>query len=218
MNLLDVVQTMLTVEQRNITSNIESKIDTKKNGNDEDMVEEEEIFDDAVEERNEMARQSREVSPLTTVLNIPSLTSQFLSRHKAAPNAVWQLSSNWMSQLSSSNNNLNSSWCQAELQWRSLKTLYERSINRPHTWPGTCINCPLYTRPLSSIKRSTPNLLATKRPVNWPVIYPKCSYKIMDPGSAALPQNLRCNSIVRMLRLLLTLVTHHSQHFTPVCS
>ena len=48
-----------------------------------------------------------------------------------------------------------------------------------------------YTRPGSSIKRPTPNSLATQRHVNWPVVYPKSSYKIMDPVSAALPQNLR---------------------------
>ena len=51
-----------------------------------------------------------------------------------------------------------------------------------------------YTRPGSSIKRPTPNYLATQRHVNWPVIYPKSSYKIMDPVSAALPKNLRCSS------------------------
>merc|ERR1719245_112013 len=48
-----------------------------------------------------------------------------------------------------------------------------------------------YTRPGTSIKQPTPNYLATQRHVNWPVIYPKSSYKIMDPVSAALPQNLR---------------------------
>ena len=48
-----------------------------------------------------------------------------------------------------------------------------------------------YTRPGSSIKRPTPNYLATQRHVNWHVIYPKSSYKIMDPVSAALNENLR---------------------------
>ena len=45
-----------------------------------------------------------------------------------------------------------------------------------------------YTRPGSSIK---PKKLATQCHGNWPVIYPESSYKIIDPVSAALPQNLR---------------------------
>ena len=48
-----------------------------------------------------------------------------------------------------------------------------------------------YTQPGSTIKRPTPNYLATQCHVNKPVVYPKSSYKIMDPGPAALPQNLR---------------------------
>ena len=47
-----------------------------------------------------------------------------------------------------------------------------------------------YTRPGSSIKRPSPNYFATQPHVNWPVVYPKSNYKIMDPVSAALPQNL----------------------------
>jgi len=39
-----------------------------------------------------------------------------------------------------------------------------------------------------------PNYKATQCHVNWPVVYFESSYKIMDPVSAALPKNLRCNS------------------------
>ena len=48
-----------------------------------------------------------------------------------------------------------------------------------------------YTRPGSSIEQPTPNKLATQHHVNWPDIYPESSYKIMDPVSAARPQDLR---------------------------
>ena len=47
-----------------------------------------------------------------------------------------------------------------------------------------------YTRSGSSIKQPTLPL---------PVMYPKSSYKIMDPGSAALPKNLRSNSAYYLL-------------------
>ena len=47
-----------------------------------------------------------------------------------------------------------------------------------------------YTRYGSRIRQPTQNLLATKCHVNWPVVYPESSSKIMDPVSAALPQNL----------------------------
>ena len=108
-NIGDVLQTILTVEQRTITKRIESKI-VKENANGEAENEEEEIFDDAVEIADD--RESREVSPLSTVLSIPGLTSQFLTQHQAAPAAVWQLSSTWLSQLSNANNNVTHSWCQ----------------------------------------------------------------------------------------------------------
>ena len=108
-NIGDVLQTILTVEQRSITKKIESKIVRESTNGDADN-EEEEIFDDAVE--NAVDRESREVSPMSTVLSIPSLTSQFLTQHQAAPAAVWQLSSSWLSQLSSSNNNMINSWSQ----------------------------------------------------------------------------------------------------------
>jgi len=51
-----------------------------------------------------------------------------------------------------------------------------------------------YTRLGSSIKGPTQNHEATQCHVNWPVVYFESSYKIMDPVSAALPKNLRCNS------------------------
>ena len=108
-NISDVLQTILTVEQRTITKRIESKI-VKEDTNGEADNEDEEIFDDAVE--NAEDRESREVSPISTVLSIPGLTSQFLTQHQTAPAAVWQLSNSWLSQLSSSNNNITNSWCQ----------------------------------------------------------------------------------------------------------
>ena len=107
-NIGDVLQTILTLEQRTITKRIESKI-VKDTLNGEVDNEEEEIFDDAMEDAEE--RESREVSPISTVLSIPGLTSQFLSQHQAAPAAVWQLSGNWLSQLSGPNNALANSWC-----------------------------------------------------------------------------------------------------------
>ena len=48
-----------------------------------------------------------------------------------------------------------------------------------------------YNRIESSIKQPTLNKLASQRHVNWLDIYPKSSYKIMNPVSAALPKNLR---------------------------
>ena len=96
----------------------------------------------------------------------------------------------------------------AELQRRSSKVLEKRSLKsllkvrnlyQASTTLGLePVSIVHYTRPGSSIKRPTPNYLATQRHVNWPVVYPESSYKIMDPVSAALPpkssKNLRCNS------------------------
>ena len=86
-----------------------------------------------------------------------------------------------------------------ELQRRSSKVLEKRSLTSLlYVWnlyqPSTTLGLELvsivhYTRPGSSIKRPTPNYLATQRPVNWPVVYTKSSYKIMDP--AALPKYFR---------------------------
>ena len=88
-----------------------------------------------------------------------------------------------------------------ELQRRSSKVLEKRSlwswskVGNPYQASTTLglepVSIVHYTRPGSSIKRPTPNYLATQRHVNWPVVYPESSYKIMDPVSAALPQNLR---------------------------
>ena len=88
-----------------------------------------------------------------------------------------------------------------QLQWRSSKVLEKRSLwsllkvgnlyQASTTLGLEPVSIVHYTRPGSSIKRPTPNYLATQRHVNWPVVYPKSSYKIMDPVSAALPQNLR---------------------------
>ena len=44
-----------------------------------------------------------------------------------------------------------------------------------------------YTRPGSIIKQPTPNKEATLCQVNWPVVYPKSSYNIMDPVSSGTP-------------------------------
>jgi len=51
-----------------------------------------------------------------------------------------------------------------------------------------------YTRLGSSIKQTTQNYEATQHHVNFCVIYFESSYKNMDPVSAALPKNPRCNS------------------------
>ena len=63
-----------------------------------------------------------------------------------------------------------------------------------------------YTWPGSSIKQPTPNYLTTQCHVNWPVVYPESSYKIMDPVSAALPQDLR--RILVTTRFLEFISTH----------
>ena len=94
-NIADILNTILTVEQRSITARIQSKIVPEMAQDREE--EDEEIFDDAMEEAPD--RGHREVSPLASVLHIPSLTSQFVSQHRATPAAVWQLSSSWLHQL-----------------------------------------------------------------------------------------------------------------------
>ena len=53
----------------------------------------------------------------------------------------------------------------------------------------------------SRIKRPTPNQLATQRNVNWPVVYPESSNKIMDPVSVALPQNHRRIFVATLLNI-----------------
>ena len=60
------------------------------------------------------------------------------------------------------------------------------------------------TRP-GSVSRSPPqtNYLAKLCHVNWPVVYPKCSFKIMDPVSVALPQNLRRIFVATLTRTYL---------------
>ena len=101
-----------------------------------------------------------------------------------------------------------------ELQRRSLKVLEKRSLKSllkvrnlyqlSTTLGLEPVSIVHYTRPGSSIKRPTPNYLATQCHVNWPVVYPKSSYKIMDPVSAALPQNLR--------RIFVATLLHNSSH------
>ena len=84
----------------------------------------------------------------------------------------------------------------AQIQFKPLKNIFS------YSWPigslyldsanfrlrdlGTELQ-----RSSSKISRegSVKKLLATQCNVNWAVIYPKSSYKIMDPVSAALPQN-----------------------------
>ena len=70
-----------------------------------------------------------------------------------------------------------------------------------------------YTRPGSSIKWPTLNYLATQCHVNWPVVYPKSSYKIMDPVSVALPPNLRRIFVATLLCPALVLATNSLQYF-----
>jgi len=94
-NIADIMQTIVMVEQRNLTSKLSSKIET---GNDflDNVHEEDDIFDDAVEETD--SRSSREVSPLNNVLNIPMLSTQFLVQHQLTA-GVWNQTSSWLSQL-----------------------------------------------------------------------------------------------------------------------
>ena len=77
-----------------------------------------------------------------------------------------------------------------------------------------------YTWPGSSIKRPTPNQLATQCHVNWPVVYPESSYKIMDPVSAALPQILWRIFVATLLWItyftFFCLQTH--SHIAKLCS
>jgi len=96
-NIADIMQTIVTVEQKNLTSKLSSKIETGKNMFENGIEEDEDIFDDAVEETE--SRSSREVSPMNTVLNIPSLSSQFLLQHQVTAGVLQQTSS-WLSQLS----------------------------------------------------------------------------------------------------------------------
>merc|ERR1719308_581730 len=96
-NIADIMQTIVTVEQKNITSKLSSKLETGKALNVNGIEEEEEIFDDAMEETE--SRTSREVSPISTVLNIPSLSSQFLLQNEMTA-GVLQQTTDWLSQLS----------------------------------------------------------------------------------------------------------------------
>ena len=59
-----------------------------------------------------------------------------------------------------------------------------------------------YTRPGSSIKQPTQNYLATQRHVNWPVIYPKSSCKIIDSILVALPQNHRRIFVATLIQII----------------
>ena len=115
-NIQDILQAFINLEQRKITHNIERSI-AKENGTANDSQkdeeeEEEEVFDDAV---SEAERESREVSPLMTVLNIPSLTSRYLSQHQVTPAVVWQQTSSWLSQLAQAPPSLPSSWSSGHL-------------------------------------------------------------------------------------------------------
>ena len=94
------MQTIVSVEQRNI----ETGKDLFENGFDE------EIFDDAVEEAE--SRNSQEVSPLNTVLNIPSLSTKFLLQHQVTA-GVWQQNSSWLSQLSAAT--MERSFCEDQI-------------------------------------------------------------------------------------------------------
>ena len=96
-NISEVLQAFLNLEQSRIKHQIESSIvqdgGVTGHGNQED---EEEVFDDAVEEA-ESRQESREVSPLSGVMNIPSLR-----KHQVTPSAVWQQTSSWLSHLAQS--------------------------------------------------------------------------------------------------------------------
>ena len=94
-----------------------------------------------------------------------------------------------------------------ELQRRSSKILEERSTKHLLEFgnlyqlfttlglePVSIIH---YTRPGSSIKRPTPNLLATQCHLNWPVVYPKVATKSLiqyQRPSLKIFEDLCCNS------------------------
>ena len=72
-----------------------------------------------------------------------------------------------------------------------------------------------YTRPGSSIKLPNPNLLAIQRHLNWPIVYPKSSYRIMDPVQCQQPspkssKKLRCNSGSEYCK---TIVSFHRSYY-----
>ena len=73
-----------------------------------------------------------------------------------------------------------------------------------------------YTRPWFSIKQPNPNYFATQHHVNWPVINPKSSYKIMDPVLAALPQNLR-KSLLQLWQEHMAMYGFHSRASESEC-
>ena len=98
-NISEVLQAFLSIEQRRIKQQIESSIvrdgAVTGPGNQED---EDEVFDDAVEETEEdRESREREVSPLSTVLNLPKLSSLYLREQQVSPAAVWQQTSSWLS-------------------------------------------------------------------------------------------------------------------------
>merc|ERR1719470_381430 len=109
-NIADIMQTIITVEQKNLTSKLSSKIETGKDIFENGIEEDEDIFDDAVEETE--SRNSREVSPLNTVLNIPSLSSQFLLQHQVTAGVLQQTSS-WLSRLSAAT--MERSFCEDQI-------------------------------------------------------------------------------------------------------
>jgi len=84
-----------------------------------------------------------------------------------------------------------------------------------YTRPGTCIIIH-YTRPGSSIKRPTPNKLATQNHINWPVVYLKSSFKINDTVLAAFPQNLQRIFVVTLLEGILTCLLIPDQDLCPI--
>ena len=94
-NISEVLQAFLDLEQRRIKHQVETSMvrdcGATGQGNQED---EDEVFDDAVEEAAEEDKETREVSPLSTVLS-----SVYLRQHQVTPSAVWQQTSSWLSHL-----------------------------------------------------------------------------------------------------------------------
>jgi len=148
-NISDIMKTIVTVEQKNLTSKLSSKIST---GSDhpETGTEDEDIFDDAVEET--YSRESREPSPLEHVLSIPSLSSQFFMENPITANMV-EKSSKWLSQLATTN--MERSYCEDQLIDLDFNTVRIPSFYASLFPANTCVSAldPTYTkfsRPLLS--------------------------------------------------------------------
>ena len=94
--------------------------------------------------------------------------------------------SNWSQSNTGTNTNIRMWYSRSELQRRSSKVL-ERLCKDFLIVGWETVLIVHYTRPGSSIKQPTPNCFTTQRHVNWPVVYPKSSYKIMDPVSSSTP-------------------------------